>query len=415
MTPMPNAIPNLRHLQIASEIARHGSISAAARVMHVSQPAVTQAVKALEKLFAARLFDRTSVGMTPTASGRECLARIDRALAQIAEAIAEARRPKVGNRLQSLSTTSATQLQALVAVVEHRGFSAAARALRLSRASLHRAARDLERAIATQLFEKTSFGIEPTREAEELARRLRLAFVEIEQARADVSAIAGGDCGRTVIGAMPLARSLLVPTAVTAFAAAYPQHTIGILDGPYESMLDALRKGSADVLVGALRDPVPYRDIVQEVLFDDPLAIIVRAGHPLARRQRVDVRDLAAFAWIAPREGSPLRRQYEALFRSAGMPAPSGAIECNSLVAARTLLLASDRVMLLSAHQVHHELANGELLTLPHPLGPMVRSIGLTTRRDWRPTEAQSNLLERLRASAMSAARQIGNSAKEAP
>ena len=404
---MPNAIPNLRHLQIASEIARRGSISAAARIMHVSQPAVTQAVKVLETLFAARLFERTSVGMTPTESGRQCLVRIDRALAQIAEALAEARRSKAGSRLPSASTTNSTQLQALVAVVEQRGFSAAARALKVSRASLHRAARDLERTIATQLFEHTSFGVEPTREAEELARRLRLAFVEIEQARAVVSALAGGDRGRTVIGAMPLARSLLVPTAVTAFAADHPQHTICILDGPYESMLDALRKGSADVLIGALRDPAPHRDIVQEILFDDPLAIIVRAGHPLVRRKWLGVRELAAFAWIAPRPGSPLRRQYEALFRSAGMPVPAGAIECNSLVAARTMLLASDRVMLLSAHQVHHELANGELTTLPHPLGPLVRCIGLTMRRDWHPTDAQSQLLDRLRVSATAAAQKL--------
>jgi len=402
---MSTAIPNLRHLQIASEIAKRGSISAAARASHLSQPAVSQAVKALESLFGVSLFERTSVGMAPTSAGRECLIRIDRALAQINEAIAEARRSKATSRGGDSYTTSSVQLEALAAVVEQRGFSAAARALKVSRATLHRAARGLEQAIGTELFEKTSFGIGPTKEAEELARRLRLAFVEIDQARAYVSALSGGGLGRTVIGAMPLARSMLVPVAVMAFAADYPQHTVCILDGPYESMLDALRNGSADVLIGALRDPLPHRDVVQEALFDDPLAIVVRVGHPLARRKRASVRELAAFSWIAPRLGSPLRRQYEALFRSANMDAPPGAIECNSLVAARAMLLLSDRVMLLSARQVDHELTTGELTTLPLPLGPMFRSIGLTMRRDWRPTEAQHDLLARLRTTATAAAR----------
>lgn len=292
------------------------------------------------------------------------------------------------------------QLQALVSVVENRGFSTAARALGVSRPTLHRAARDLERVLGTALFEKTSFGVGPTREAEQLARRVRLAFYEIEQARAEVCALSGGDRGRTVIGAMPLARSLLVPTAILEFAADYPEHTVSILDGPYESMLDALRKGAADVLIGALRNPVPYADVVQERLFDDPLAIIVRMDHPLARRKRPTRRDLARFAWIAPRTGSPLRRQFDELFRSAKMAAPAGVIECNSLVAARTMLLASDRVMLLSAHQVHHELMTHQLAALPHPEGRIVRPIGLTMRRDWWPTAAQESLVGRLRANA---------------
>lgn len=72
-------------------------------------------------------------------------------------------------------------------------------------------------------------------------------------------------------------------------------------------------------------------------------------------------------------------------------------VECNSLVAARALLLASDRVMLSSAHQVHHELATGQLAALPHPSGRVVRAIGLTTRRHWQPTGAQRELIDELR------------------
>ena len=78
-------------------------------------------------------------------------------------------------------------------------------------------------------------------------------------------------------------------------------------------------------------------------------------------------------------------------------------IECNSLVAARSLLIASDRVMLLSEHQIHHELETGQLVALPHPFGPVTRSIGLTVRRGWRPTEVQAQLVEGLRRHARAA------------
>ena len=69
-------------------------------------------------------------------------------------------------------------------------------------------------------------------------------------------------------------------------------------------MLDALQHGRADLLIGALRESPPA-DVVQEHLFDDPLAVIARVGHPLARafkaRRRRPLLALARYPWIAPR------------------------------------------------------------------------------------------------------------------
>jgi DNA-binding transcriptional LysR family regulator len=272
----------------------------------------------------------------------------------------------------------------------------AARRAGRGRTAVHRAARQLERSLGIELFEVTSFGVRPTREAEKLALRARLAFAEIAQARAEVAATAGSGSGATTIGAMPLARSVLVARAVLEFSALRPEHGITILDGPYDTMLGALRRGGADVLIGALRDPVPYEDIVQEHLFDDPLALVVGARHPLAGGGAT-LAALARYPWIAPRRESPLRRHFDALISRLDAPLGVAPIECNSLVAARSLLLASERVMLLSEHQIQHELETGQLVALPHPLGAVTRPIGLTVRRDWQPTTVQAQLIEALR------------------
>ena len=156
-------------------------------------------------------------------------------------------------------------------------------------------------------------------------------------------------------------------------------------------------------MVGALRDPAPFEDIVQEHVFDDPLAIVVGAGHPLAGVAAPTLAALARFPWIAPRRDSPLRRHFDALVVRLERRPAVAPIECNSLVAARSLLIASDRVMLLSEHQIHHELETGQLVALPHPFGPVTRSIGLTVRRGWRPTEVQAQLVEGLRRHARAA------------
>jgi LysR family transcriptional regulator of gallate degradation len=395
---------NLRHLHTFGEVARLGSVSAAARAVHISQPAVTQAVAGVERYFGVALLTRSNTGVALTAAGELCARRIERSISHLRDAVAELTRSRNFD-FDATRLMRTAHLHALSAVVEHRNFSLAARAQHVSQPSVHRAARELERLIGVPLFEKTSFGITPTREAEKLARRARLAFAEIDQARAEVHALSGGESGRTVIGAMPLARSFLVPTALLEFTQQYPEHSVAIVEGTYEHLLASLRSGEADFLIGALRNPAPVADIVQEHLFDDPLAIIVRAKHPLVSRKRVTVAALSKYPWIVPRAGTPLRIHFQEMFETAGLPAPTRAIECNSLIAARALLLESDRIMLLSAHQIHYELEAGLLVALPHPAGDVERPIGLTMRHDWHPTDSQRTLLEIVRRCSAKAAR----------
>src|SRR5262245_16499157 len=214
-------LPNLRHLNTFREVARLGSISAAARAVHISQPAVTQAVAGLARYFGSPLLSRTSTGMTPTPAGKLVVVRVERALAQLQDADV--------NRM-----VSSGQLDALCAVVEHGSFSAAARARKLAQPSLHRSTRELERLLGIPLFEKTSFGITPTREAQKLARRARLAFGEVDQALAEVRALNGEESGRTVIAALALARSYLLPSALLDFTREHPQHGVAIVEGTYE-------------------------------------------------------------------------------------------------------------------------------------------------------------------------------------
>jgi DNA-binding transcriptional LysR family regulator len=219
----------------------------------------------------------------------------------------------------------------------------------------------------------------------------------VTQALAEIDNLRGTASGVTVIGAMPLSRSFLIPTAVIAFKREHPEHEVSIIEGTYEHLLAALHSGEADFLIGALRDEAIVGAVEQEHLFDDALSIAMRRGHPLAERKRVRPADLVAFPWIAPRVGSPLRRQFEALFKTAGVSTPLHSVQCNSLIASRAFLMEGDYLMLSSAHQIHYEVHAGLLVALPHPAGNVTRSIGLTLRRNWQPTPVQLRLIELLR------------------
>jgi LysR family transcriptional regulator, regulator for genes of the gallate degradation pathway len=394
------ALPNLRHLRVLCRTAAGGGFSAAARDVHLSQPAITQAVRALEAEFDAALFERAGRVAEATQAGRVCAVRARRALDYLAQGLTSALTDMPAVRRGAMRGISAAQLEALVAVVQEGGFGRAARARSTSRTTLHGATRQLERCIGVALFEPTSQGIRPTREALRLAQAATLAASEMAQARAELAALRGEDRGATMIGAMPLALSAIIPAALTRFSATQPHHAVSILDGPYEGMLEALQQGRADVLIGALRESPPA-DVVQEHLLHDPLSIVVRAGHPLVSLCRKGQRaptaaELVRYPWIAPRLGSPLRRHFDQLLgaRERVLPVP---VECNSLAAARAVLLASDRVMLSSRRQVQYEIAAGQLVALAHPDRKAARAIGLTVRRAWHPTGAQRELLETIR------------------
>lgn len=399
---MEQTLPNLRHLRAFREVADRRSISQAAERVFLSQPAITQAIAKLERLLDARLFERHSDGMRPTEAGALFAERTSRALGLIRAGTQEAVRigADKGARRQAApdQLLTSTQLRALVAVANYGNFSLAARSIGTSQPALYRAARDLESLLGIALFEKTSQGIDLTRPALILAQHVKLSFAELAQGFAEIAALGGQDTGLIVVGSMPLARHSILPAAINALARELPEVRISVVDAPYDELLHGLRHGELDLLIGALRDPVPVDDVVQEALFDDPLAIVASSRHPLAKKKHITVDDLAACPWVLPRRGTPTRDHFEVLMH--GRQPAGGLVESSSIVLICGLLLDSDRLTLISRHQILREQAQGLLSTLPYDMSGTQRPIGLTTRRSWRPTATQSRFLNLVREAA---------------
>lgn len=84
------AIPSLRHLRAFQAVARLGSVGRASDSIHVTQPAVTQAIARLEAQFGGSLLDRRPTGSFPNADGRIFLRRVDRMFALLDDALSRA-------------------------------------------------------------------------------------------------------------------------------------------------------------------------------------------------------------------------------------------------------------------------------------------------------------------------------------
>jgi LysR family nitrogen assimilation transcriptional regulator len=82
---------DLKQLSALVTIAEVGSVTKAAKLLHLVQPAVTRQIRTLEEEIGVPLFDRTRQGMVPTAAGEVLVERARRALQELERARAEIR------------------------------------------------------------------------------------------------------------------------------------------------------------------------------------------------------------------------------------------------------------------------------------------------------------------------------------
>ncbi|MEP4892299.1 MAG: LysR family transcriptional regulator [Aliiglaciecola sp.] len=385
---------NLRHLLCALEIKQSGKLSVAAKSIHLSQSALTQGINKLESSLGELLFIRAHSGMFPTASGERFLLRVERAFQHLQNFANALFANDKGKRHSFIRSVTIRQLNSLINIAELESYTAAAARMHLTQPTLHRAIKDLENLCEQTLFTRTPSGVEPNWRARQLRRYASLFFAELHQGIVEIGEQAGRMDGSISIGSLPLARTEIVPQCVLQLVKEFPDAQVSVIDGPYEEQLHALLHGQLDMIVGALRFPTPHEEIVQHSLFDDQLSIVVKAQHPLANRKQISNAELQALKWVAPSHGAPARQVFTDLFKSRGIEPPSQLIECSGLVTIRGILLGSERAALLPARQVDVEVKSGLLAVCPMPLVGTNRQIGLSTRKNWKPTLIQQRLID---------------------
>lgn len=371
---------NLRHLAAVAEIARLGTINAAAGAVNLTQPAITQALGRLEEQLGVPLFERRHDGMVPTAAAALLVPRIEAALGHIS------------SRLVTMA-----RMRALLALADTGSYAGASLQTGLSLPSLHRAVNDLALSMRKVLVQRRGKGLALTEAGAQLARSFRLARVELQTGISEIEALKGHETRAIAIGAMPLSRARILPAAVTRFQRRHPQVRLSIAEGSRSELVEPLRNGALDLMIGALREPLVEADLVQHPLFDDLPAVIGRKGHPLAGA-RPDAAALAGYPWTVPASGVPLRESFMRFFADAGVPPPRVPIESGSVMMIRQILIDSDFLTMLSPDQVRVELEAGWLEQISPLSAELGRTIGVTTRRSWRPTEVQQEFLDDLSA-----------------
>jgi LysR family transcriptional regulator of gallate degradation len=395
----------LPHLRVLSAVVREGGIRPSSESLFRAASAISRSIGLLESVLDAQLFERKAGGMLLTSMGELVHARFERIEQELGIVLEDASTARVRRQDDAFTAVAVDalfderRLLALSLLAELQHMPSVGRHLGISQPAVSAVLSRIEGALGQKLFLRTARGMMPTDAGARWVNRFDRALAELRYLEADVAAAKGSLEGVITVGTLPLARTQMLPLAVSSLLAQHPRLRIHSLESPYEQLCAGLLSGKIDFIVGALR---PHLDkaLTCESLFADELGLIAAATHPLATRKRLRLADLRPYRWVLSRPGTPLRESLSRFFASHGEPAPVPAVETGDQALVRGLLLQGPMLTILSTRQLRYEIDAGHLCVLALPMEGMQRQIGLTTRTGARLSAAARALIEQIRKSA---------------
>jgi DNA-binding transcriptional LysR family regulator len=273
------------------------------------------------------------------------------------------------------------QLRLIAAIGDHASVLRAAESLGISQPGATKLLKDAENDLGLTLFERTNRGVVPTDGGRALVRHAKLVLAQLAHAAEELDDLAEGTGGRVTVGTLLAASAALLPTAIRRLREGRPRVTVAVIEGTNDRLIPALRVGDIDFVVGRLSE-FRFRDeILQEALFNEEARVVVRAGHPLARRKQIRIAALAGCEWILPPPETTLRRQVDKAFHDVGLEAPRPVVQSVSLLTNRALLLATDMIGIWPRQVILDDVRRGVLAVLPVKLPPASGPVGISRRR----------------------------------
>lgn len=174
------------------------------------------------------------------------------------------------------------QLQYFVSVAEHEAFGAAAQALAVSQPSLSKQIATMEDELGAPLFERTSRRVTLTPLGRLLLDRARVILQNVQEFRTIAHGSIGLFWDRLSIGVLPSIGAYFMPIANRKLHRLYPELRLVVREGATGQLLDLLRTGQVDAVIGTPNNMPEFKSIA---LFAETLWICAASDDPLSRKR----------------------------------------------------------------------------------------------------------------------------------
>ncbi|MDR6634669.1 LysR family pca operon transcriptional activator [Phyllobacterium sp. 1468] len=294
-------------------------------------------------------------------------------------------------------------LQTFLEVARQKSVMKAAAILHISQPAVTKTIREMESELGVAVFERDGRGIRITRYGEVFLRHAGAAITALRQGIDSVSNERSGEGVPIRIGALPTVSTRVMPHAISLFLQEETQSRIKIVTGENAVLLEQLRLGDLDLVVGRLAAPEKMTGFSFEHLYSEQVVFAVSANHPLLSSQEDIFSLLAEFPILMPTRASIIRPFVDRFLIANGVAALPTHIETVSDAFGRAFVRSSNAVWIISSGVVADDVDDGSLALLPLDTSETRGPVGLTMRADMTPSLPLMILMQTIREAAIEA------------
>jgi LysR family transcriptional regulator, transcriptional activator of the cysJI operon len=210
------------------------------------------------------------------------------------------------------------RIELFVNVAKHQNLAKTARGMHVSPSSVSQRLKSLENDFGVKLYKKNKQGIELTTAGHKLLTTASQVLNQLDTLRRTLNPQSDTPIQTLTIGATynPSARE--VPSAIAAFQKNYPDIKVRFLTAYRRTVEKWVRDGEVDIALIQNPSESCMADLFTEHFAVDSLAFCASPSHPLARKQRVSLADLAKVPLVV-REGTGTTQKMLSLLTSRGL------------------------------------------------------------------------------------------------
>jgi DNA-binding transcriptional LysR family regulator len=282
-------------------------------------------------------------------------------------------------------------LRSFIAVADTGSITAAAEQIGITQPALSRRLAQLEGHLGTELLMRGRRGAQLTELGRLVEAEARAMVGRYDRLRETVASHQRLEGGTVRIGGGATAVSFVLPEAIAAFRTAHPQVRFQLREAGSSEVADDVIAGRLEL--GVVTLPVRERDLTITPLITDRIVLVARQDHPLARRRRLRVSDLADQPFVAFEAGSALRQIIDSRLRTAGVEV-NVVMELRSIPAILRMVTTTGNLAFVSRLGLE---VGGEVIELAVPGLKIERRLAVVSRRGVQLSPAASAFRERLR------------------
>lgn len=277
-------------------------------------------------------------------------------------------------------------------VVLQRSVSRGAQLNRISQSAASQQIQEMERRLKIQLLDRTTRPVQVTAAGKLYSELCRDILRREEEFSAALDTLQANTEGKLRIASIYSVGLSEVPHHREEMRKRFPLIEVQLELGRPEAVYSAVLNDRVDL--GLVSYPEANRDLIALPWREEPMAVVLPPGHPLAVNRVLEASHLEGFSFLAFDEDLSIRRQIDRYLREHGVTV-NIVLQVDNIQSLKAFLMVGRELSILPECTVSAEVAQGRLIAIPLA-EPLVRPIGIVYRKRKTLNRAAQLFIERL-------------------